>query len=399
MDSRLYWIWLQRAIGCGSPLAGPLLGRFDSPEAVFEADSAALLAAGLGEADCRRLSDRNMQPAKQVLRQMHALGDWMLTPADAAYPALLRGIYAPPLILYGRGDPPDFERQPVVALVGTRRATGYGRRMAASLAAGLTAGGALLLSGGAVGIDEAALSASLAAGGRPVTIQACGLDIDYPKENRPLREAILAAGGAVLSEYPYGVPALSSNFRVRNRLISGLSHGVCVAEAPERSGALITATWAREQGRDVFAVPGEVTSGTSGGANRLIQKGARLVRNAAEMLEEYHPLFPTILDLDAAAAAEKQAARPVRPPVRQPKRTPSEMAASAVPVSCPDDLSEEAKRLFAVLNDTPQHTELLAAAAGLTIAETLAALTDLELAGCVRQQPGQLYIRAADIRS
>lgn len=394
MDSRLYWIWLQQAIGCGSPLSGPLLSRFASPEAVFAANEETLAAAGLGEADRRKLSDKNIESAGRLLRQMRALGDWMLTPADAAYPALLRGIFAPPLVLYGRGDLPDFERQPVIAVVGTRRATGYGRRMAASLAAGLTAGGALLLSGGAIGIDEAALSASLATGGRPVAVQACGLDIDYPKENRPLREAILSAGGAILSEYPYGVPPYRSHFRVRNRVMSGLSHGVCVVEAPERSGALITATWAREQGRDVFAVPGDVTSGTSGGANHLIQKGARLVRNASEILEEYRPLFPTILDMDAAekmkAGGDGGTARPPKTAanaVSGPRRT--------VPAGCPDGVSEAARRLFDALTDTPQPVDVLAAETGLSMPVMLGALTELELAGSARQQPGQLYTKTA----
>lgn len=378
MDSRLYWIWLQQAVGYGSQWATPLLSAFSSPEAIFAADKAALRPVGLPAKVLQRLCDKSMEQARGILWRTISDGDWLLTPADEAYPPLLRGIYAPPLVLYGRGLLPDFTRQPVVGVVGTRKISTYGYRVTDMLIGDLARGGALIVSGGAEGGDAAALNAALDAGGLTVSVQACGLDINYPAINAPLRQRMLQNEGALITEYPYGVRVGNGTFHVRNRLISGMSHGVCVTEAPKGSGALITARFAREQGRDVFAVPGALTSPGSYGANQLIKGGAKLVSNAEEILEEYRPLFAHILE-------------------REPETLPSEAATTlrvAQPAALPEQASPGAQAVYRLLEAEPRPVDEIAAAAGQSMSEVLVALTELELMGLVLSAAGQQYCRA-----
>jgi DNA processing protein len=285
------------------------------------------------------------------------LGISVLTLADAAYPRLLREIPAPPPVLYLRGTlEADDDR--AVGIVGTRRFTPYGREMTATLAGDLAAAGVTVVSGLARGIDGVAHQAALQAGGRTIAVLGCGPDIVYPPEHRNLTDRIVDQG-AILSEYPPGRQPDAQNFPARNRLISGLSLGVIVVEAPERSGALITADFAADQSRDVFAVPGSVLAAASAGNNRLLRDGARLVRSAADVLED--------LGLDAGPDGE---------PVQQ---------------SLP--LGESERRLIAVLTREPQHIDELAALADLPIAEASAFLTILELNGLVRNAGALHYAR------
>lgn len=402
----MYWIWLQQALGCGSTQAAPLLTRFASPEAIYTADEAGLRAAGLPAAVCRRLADKSMERARGILWRTLSDGDWLLTPADEAYPALLRGISAPPLVLYGRGAVPEFDRQPVIAMVGTRHMSRYGERVTRAIAFELAACGALIVSGGAVGGDAVATTAALDADAPAVTVQACGLDVCYPAQNEALRRRTLACGGTLLSEYPYGQRVQNGAFHVRNRLLSGLALGVCVTEAPQGSGTLITARYAREQGRDVFAVPGDVTSPGSAGVNQLIQQGAKLVGGAQDILEEYRLRYPHILEaapmpLPEAATPALRAApsaptaptarslRVAQPAPKQPEKLPEK----SPPATLPDGVSADARRVFAALSDTPLPVDEIAAAAELPMATVFAALTELELFGLVTPSAGQQYRR------
>lgn len=406
MDSRLYWIWLQQALGEGSPLSGPVLQAFGRPEAVYEAgpreweESGLAAGAGIPKGTAVRLADKSMAKAEDIFRRTLEAGDWLLTPDDSLYPSLLRGIFALPLVIYGRGEWPNLDMVPALAIVGSRRSTPYGEETAARLAAGLTAGGMIVVSGGAVGIDAAANGAAVGAGGPTIAVMGGGLDQEYPRENAPLRQAILAAGGAVVTEYPPGTPPLGGHFPVRNRILSGLCLGVCVVEATGRSGALITARHAVEQGRDVFSVPGDITAGRSVGANTLIQQGARLVRSAAEILEEYRDRYPGILDVEAAEAARprpwdgKGGTGPVPAAPRRAKKTEKKAAVpkkTAKPAVCPPGVSPQAARVFAVLTREPLPVDDLATRASLEAAAALAALTELEMAGGACSQAGQRY--------
>lgn len=406
MDNRLYWIWMQRALGQGDPLGADALRAFGRPEAVYAADKAALMAAGFTGARLQRLCDKDMASAKAILSAALLDAGWVLTPDDAYYPTLLRGIYGLPLVLYGRGDMPNLDERPAIAMVGTRTASRDGLLAATRIAAGLAAGGMVILSGGAVGIDRACHLGALEAGGTTIAVQVCGLDIDYPAENAPLRRRILESGGALLSEYPPGTRR--GDFHVRNRLLSGLAVGVCVCEAPRSSGSIITANHALDQGRDIFALPGDIITEKSAGSNHQIQRGGKLIQHAAEILEEYRDRYPHILDAEACSRAEAAVGGPAaygepprppgakraKPPAEKPAAVePADAAPQAPPRDCPPQASDGAKRVYAALNQAPQPVDDLAQAAGLPPAQALAALTELEVLGCAHSFPGQRYAR------
>ena len=376
LDSRVYWIWLQQALGYGSGHLTALLHAFASPEEIYEADKNALRECGMAGAVLGRLCDKETDTARKILESTLQHGDWVLTPADAAYPSLLRGIYAPPAVLYGRGEIPDLSRGPAIAVIGTRSLSRYGRDVTAMMASGLVRGGALIISGGAEGGDAVATAAALECGGRVVTVQACGRDVNYPVVNEALRRRTLQQGGTLLSEYPYGVRVGKGTFHVRNRLMSGMAHGVLVTEAPEGSGTLITARHAREQGRDVFAVPGALNMPSSAGGNALIQHGAKLVRSADEILEEYAPLFPQLRETNRQPKATEKA------PVKERSRS-----------SPPAPLSEMASAVLQVLKAEALPVDEIAAQTALSMPQVLAALTELEMFALAVSEAGQQYRR------
>ncbi len=262
-----------------------LLEVFQRPGAIFAATPAAWSAqAKLSASGCARLVEAANRNVADELARLQRLGIRVIDLYHADYPARLRTISDAPAVLFVKGTllPAD---QQAMAIVGSRRASPYGRHVAAELAAGLAGRGFTVVSGMALGADAAAHEGCLRAGGRTIAVLGSGLDIVYPPEHVALYERI-AAAGAVISEYPPGTPPARTNFPVRNRLISGLALGVVVVEAPEKSGALITATHALEQGREVFAVPGSVNSSQNRGAHQLLRDGARLVESVEDILEE-----------------------------------------------------------------------------------------------------------------
>lgn len=376
MDSRVYWIWLQQALGYGSGYLSTLLNAFSSPEDIYVADKAMFQQCGIPDTVCRRLCEKSVDTAYEILHRTLQNGDWLLTPADEAYPSLLRGIFAPPAVLYGRGCVPDFSARPAVAVVGTRSLSRYGQEVTAMIAGGLAHGDALVISGGAEGGDAVATAAALESGGRVVTVQACGLDVNYPVVNEPLRRRTLQQGGTLLTEYAYGVRVNRGAFHVRNRLISGMAHGVCVTEAPSSSGTLITARFAREQGRDVFAVPAALNMPNGTGGNALIQSGAKLVRTAEEILEEYAFLFPHL--------TQTEGSQPIPHPMQEERARP----APPVPIS------DNAKAVLQALSVQAQPVDEIAAVTGLSMGQVLAALTELEMLGYAVSEAGQQYRRA-----
>lgn len=409
-DNRIYWIWLQLALEPGNARTALALSAFPDIEALYRADRSALMRAGFTGALLDRLSRKSLDPAKRELDGVIREKGWVLTYEDPAYPEALKNIYAPPVALYGKGSFPNVDKLPAVTMVGTREATEYGLRAASAMAAGLAAGGCVVVSGGAKGIDAACHTGALDSRGITVAVQACGLDVNYPRPNRFLRERILESGGAVVTEFPLGSLALKNHFEIRNRVLSGLSLGVCVVESPKSSGSLITTRHAREQNRDVFVVPGDITSKESQGSNDLIKGGAILVTKPSEILREYQLRFPHMLDLRTAdtvqtsyadRAVKREAPPPPpdkRPPadLRQaldspPERGPRETARPRRPAACPEFVSSQAARLYKALTGEPVHVELLAEKAGMTLPETLVALTELELAGCAASHAGQQY--------
>jgi DNA processing protein len=340
-----------------------LLHHFDSPEAVTSASPAALSAAvRLTPSEVARLvevRDRDYQP---VVKQMAELGARLVTIRDREYPANLRQIYDPPPVLFVRGGL-RAEDERCVAIVGTRRATPYGRLVSETLGRDLAARGITVVSGMAVGADAAAHRGALSAGGRTIGVLACGIDVPYPRDTMELREQAVRSG-AVVSELPLGTPARAQRFAARNRLISGLALGVVVTEAPEKSGALITAGLAANQGRQVFAVPGSVNSELSRGTHALLRDGARLVESVEDILDE--------LDLPAVAAAEEPAAQVEEADL---------------------GLTGDERSLLDALTLQQKHVDAILDQCRLPSSRASAGLLMLELKGLVRRLPGNMFMR------
>jgi len=337
-----------------------LVDAFGSVEAVARASSATLEAAGAKPGIAEAIPGA-IDRARLEVERLRGLGATLVAWGDPEYPERLRAIADPPLFLAVRGG--MVAAEPMIAIVGARRASAYGRRIAEELGRGLAQAGLTVVSGLAAGIDAAAHQGALAGGGRTVAVLATGIDRVYPSWHRELAQQV-AASGALVSEFGCGTPPLQFHFPRRNRIISGLAIGTVVVEAAERSGSLITARYALEQGRDVFAVPGPVGVPLHGGPHRLIQQGARLVTGVEDVLDELAP----------ALIARVRAAR----------------AAVAVATLSPDE-----RRVLDALGDAGRHVDDVIRTAGLTPGTALETLLALELRGLVRQSPGKRFERCA----
>ena len=279
-----YWVWLAELPGLKSSQRLALLRHFGSPEDVFFADREELLLAE-GVSPAQAELDHDLSAADRILADCQRLGQRIMTIQDAEYPQRLRNIFDPPLTLYVRGRMPAIDEEAAIAVVGTRDCTPYGIAAAERISQELAASGAVVVTGLAKGVDSAAARGALRAGGTVVGVVGNGLDVYYPWESKDLYEDV-AAAGVLISEYPPGSEPEKHHFPARNRIMSGLGAATLVVEAPERSGALITARLALDQGRDVYALPGRATDPLSGGCNRLIRQGAGLVSSPEEFLRE-----------------------------------------------------------------------------------------------------------------
>jgi DNA processing protein len=298
--------------------------------------------------------------------------------SDLGYPAPLRAIPDAPELLYCDGMLETVDAQ-AIAVVGSRRATPYGLRVARTLAHELSRLGFTIVSGMARGIDGAAHEGALAAGGRTIAVLGCGVDVIYPPDHRRLREEIVAAG-ALLSELPPGSPPLARNFPRRNRILSGLSLGVIVVEAAEDSGSLITAKLALDQGREVFAVPGSIEAPTSRGTHRLLKEGAKLTETVDDIVEELLPQFERPLIVPSARSGEGK---------KHDARTAVETTIALF------ELSPDERKVYALVGDDPMSIDELTEQAALTPAAVARTLLELELKNAVQQLPGQRYHRSA----
>lgn len=361
MTARKYWVGMNIIPSIGPAKVRALLDHFGDLETAWRADAGALKQAGMDRAAIRNLVklrtqiDLDVEMAKLEKHQVTAL-----TWDDPDYPSLLKQIYAPPPVLYVRGQLlPDDEW--AVGVVGTRRATLYGKEVARMLGRDLAHSRVTVVSGLARGIDSIAHQSALDAGGRTLAVLACGLDRVYPPEHRNLARAIVE-NGALISDYPLGTPPEASNFPPRNRIISGLSLGVVVVEAGLKSGALITSNFALDQGREVFAVPGNIVSRNSIGCNRLIRDGARMVLGVEDILEE----------LNLTMVEHQSEARAV----------------------LPADQTEA--QLLSLVSDAPVHVDEICRSSQLPIHQVSSTLAMMELKGMVRQVGGMNYILARE---
>ena len=392
MSALKFWLWLTELPGLTNQTRLALLRHFPTPEDVYYADPAeVLLTEGITREQAELLEDKDCAAAERVLADCGELGLHIVTISDAIYPNRLRNIFDPPCLLYVRGRLPAFDDEAAVAVVGTRDCTPYGVSCAEKLGFGLAAGGALVVSGLARGIDSAALRGALRGGGTVTAVLGNGLDVVYPRENRYLYEDI-AASGALLSEYPPGTPPEGRHFPVRNRIMSGLSLATLVVEAPERSGALITAGTALEQGRDVFAVPGPIDAPASVGCNRLIRDGAGLVTDAWDILAAYAPRFPEKLHREGAREEPAVLGYQARQRT-EPKEVPPSLSLSNNDLSLTDDQI----RLLRTLTEEPMLVDDLIEETEIPTRRVLSALTVLEIEHLVTQHPGKRYTRAVTL--
>jgi DNA processing protein len=374
------WIALNMTPGVGPRAAARLLERFGSAEGVFGALRSELERLRLRPEAVESIALRDRHEAAAVeLERLRGMADAeVLALDDGAYPALLREIPDPPVTLYVRGAWRACLEAPCVGVVGSRRCSTYGQNVAHALARDLASRGLTVVSGLARGIDAAAHRGALEAGGRTAAVLGTGLDEVYPRDHRRLAEEILERGGALVTQFPLGTPPVAENFPYRNRIISGLSLGVVVVEASELSGSLITARLALEQGREVFAVPGNITSRNSFGTNFLIKgAGAKLVQQWQDIVSE----FPAEL-----------AAALLPPDVKDVKKEGRGLGARPTPL--PADVSDDERAVLSLLTaDEPSHIDALAGRSGLPVQELSALLLGLEMRELVRQLPGKSFVR------
>lgn len=389
MSSLKYWLWLTSLPGLGNQARLSLLRRFPDVEDIYYAEEGELLLTeGLTRDQAAILSDKSLRTAEEILGDCQRLGLRILTIQDAEYPSRLKNIYDPPVLLYSKGRLPAIDEEAAVAVVGTRNCTPYGVSCARKLGHGLAKGGAVVVSGLAKGVDAEASRAALRAGGFTVGVVGNGLDIAYPASSRFLYEDT-AAGGVLLSEYPPGTRPAAGHFPARNRIISGLCVATVVVEAPEKSGALITAANALDQGRDVFAVPGPIDAPTSVGCNRLIRDGAGLAADAWDILREYEDRFPGKLRQEGTGETPVET-----PPIHQTRPEPKAVLPSY-------SLKKEGRGLtddqIALLRLLPEEDGMvvddLVDLSELPVRRVLSALTVLEVDGLAAQHPGKRYTR------
>lgn len=387
----LYWLWLHLLEDLTSGQKRALLEYFHDPEQLYRAtESAYRTAVQLPEEGYTALSDKELKNARALAAECSQKRIGIVTIGDSGYPARLRQIPDAPLVLYYRGRLPNWEAYPAIGIVGTRKASGYGLQIAEKMGAQIAACGGMVVSGAADGIDSAAMKQALLQGGPVVGILGFGADVVYPASNRKLF-AQLEEKGCLLSEYPPGTPGYKWNFPQRNRLISGISHGVLVVEAPVRSGALITARHAMEQGREVFVVPGNINSDTSAGSNNLLREGATAVFEGYDILREYASRFPGQIrkaePKEITQIPEKEEKIPTKP-AKKPIDN-REVTQYSVLNSGASTLTEEEKTLLSHLTPKIEGVDEVIARSGMETAKALSILTKLSLKGMVKHHPGK----------
>ena len=402
MQELEYWLWLAHRPNLGDHQKVLLLQSFRSPGEVYHADPAEFqYFSGITAQGKSALMDKNLDPFLAALKYCQQEHIRILTYSDGEYPDRLKNIYDPPLVLYYKGTLPQFDGVPVVSIVGTRKCTAYGRSVAVRLGAEISACGGMIVSGLAAGIDAAAMQGALQAGCPTVGVLGTGVDVIFPKENRDLFYQV-ERYGCLLSEFLPKTVGFRWNFPRRNRIISGLSIATVVVEAPERSGALNTARQALNQGRDVYAVPGNIDLPTFAGSNQLLSEGAAPVTSGWSVLGEYVALFPDKIRRAEQPAAHIPAAQkqPAAPKQKQPETklhkkdidnkaaTPYIDIKTALPA-----LSPEESAIVAALGGTEMRVDDLIAQTGIPSGTLLRHLTMLELKKVIVRLPGNRIAR------
>ena len=396
MNGAVSWIRLQSALGAGAALS-EIIEYFGSAKALFDAGETEWRMSPVPvPRQIEKLCESTEAQANEVLATCKMNG-WQVVPYDDPhYPERLRSIFNPPAVLYVDGELPDIDNSIVIGIVGTRRASDYAVKAADVMSRGIAERGAIVASGGALGVDTAAHNGAMLAGGKTIAVLGCGLGTKYLMENKPLRDAVVK-NGALITEFQPFTPASKYTFPIRNRIISGISLGVLVVEASVKSGSLITANYALEQGRDVFALPCSILDPAFAGTNKLIDDGAIVATKPLDLLYPYAEEYGVKIDEVKSVGkimretGDKSAnvygkARDISFDNLQAGRKKREARQKAAA-----ELSGKTKAVFNALGEEYQSADEISRAAGLSIGEALTALTALEIAGLAASAGGKRY--------
>lgn len=379
MDTTKYWVWLSLALGTNNPKQKRIYELYDNIIDFYNGQDFEWRLCGVfTDKELKALADTKLSDAQDIVDKCEKLNYSIICFDNEEYPAKLKNIYAPPCVLYVWGKLPDFDNRLSIAMIGTRNATQYGVMASHVLSASLSKLGVIIVSGGALGIDSASHTSALEAMGTTVCVLGCGIDYPYLTSNAAMRKNI-AKTGAVVSEYPPGTNSLPYHFPIRNRIISGLSDGVVVVEADEKSGSLITVNHALEQGREVFAVMGNINSRYSTGTNKMVKDGAVPVTSYLDILEAFPNYQISTIDNVKENDARYSGQNNIE--INKPPVTHNEDI----------ELSETLRIIYRTIGNEPIHIDKIVLETKLPVSNVLQSLTELELLGLISCQQGRLY--------
>ncbi len=387
MSDIKYWVWYSLVVGAGKR-NDEILSAFPDPEELYISDQNKVLGSGVVGKNLReKIFSTPIEKAEKIVETCKANGWNILSPESEDYPDDLRKLIDMPLVLYVDGDLSCVNKGIPIGVVGTRKPSYESIGIATGISAEMAAAGAVVVSGGALGIDTAAHNGALLANGKTVCVLGCGLGTNYLMENEPMRREI-SKSGAVVTEYPPFEKATVYTFPSRNRIISGMSKGVLVVEAGEKSGSLITARRAAEQGKEVYAIPGNVLSSAYTGANRLIRDGARAVASAEELLKPYSVMYPELINLEKInEISEKFRLPEVQQPQEKKKSEPP-----VIKRALAEDYGKNIETVYAVFGNEPLHPDEISLMCGLPLSAVISALFKLEVEDYIKQTDGKNYV-------
>lgn len=384
MEHMLHWLWLTSKFNGANRKIAKLTEFFGGVDEVYA--SRAFHNLNLTDEEKRMLNDKDLSKAEKICEEVARIGGKIIAVDDANYPKLLKQTHTPPTVLYIKGMVPSLDDVLTIGVVGTRDMSVYGRVVTERLCANLARAGVVTVSGMAAGIDAVGAWATIEEGGVAVGVIGCGIDMVYPTENAELYKAI-AERGCIMTEFPPGTPPISKNFPIRNRVIAGLSRGVLVTEAPPESGALITARYAMDEGRDVFAVPRNISDVRYSGTNKLIQQGAKLITHPNDILCEYP--YAKKIEVKEVPASEKRERHHLRATAAKPPKAKKD-ADDKIKEKI-NQLTGTERTIAELLLGRDMQTDEISRVTGMPISELNTQLVMLEMKGIVKKLPASAY--------
>lgn len=395
MNDKVYWVWLQKTLGISSSVkSDEIVTYFRTAKDIYFAGEYEWRISGIfTPKQIQKLGNKDLSTAEKIVRQCAEKGWRIVTPDDGDYPSMLFKLPDFPLVLYANGNLDCLKNRITIAIVGTRKPCRNSACIARALSASVTRSGAVVVSGGALGIDSAAHMGALDENAATVAVLGCGFNCSYPAANAAMRNDI-SKSGLLLTEYSPDTQAFAANFPIRNRIISGLSYATVVIEASEKSGSLITAKYALEQGREVYAVPGDIMSSGFTGANRLIQAGAKPVFSAMDVLEEFAIRYPEYLNIEKVEKTLRMKTYSDPPSTAKTDDNPKRQEKGEVIfIKTPEPplLSENARKIYRAFESETVQADELILKTGLDAGSFSSAMTELELFDLVELQAGKIY--------